>query len=219
MYNNDGSFRTVFKEGEYPYSHDIDETGDGRVFLSVADNGTSIYEYTPSTNAHIKRMAGFSMDIDMNNRLWVWHTGEICCYSTTDFSRVKGIPVDGQLYTSCLIPNGLLAYFTSLGVVFVNTSTLDIEKNVSTSRVVTKLQGKRINRAKRYDNTSMILFGDDGKLYWFDVSGMNVIAQNEAGFPFACDVDDITSVLKDSHGNIWIGTKLNGYKVILEFNL
>lgn len=87
-------------------------------------------------------------------------------------------------------------------------------KNVSTSRVVTKLQGKRINRAKRYDNTSMILFGDDGKLYWFDVSGMNVIAQNEAGFPFACDVDDITSVLKDSHGNIWIGTKLNGYKVI-----
>mgnify|MGYP002231691646 FL=1 len=60
----------------------------------------------------------------------------------------------------------------------------------------------------------MILFGDDGKLYWFDVSGMNVIAQNEAGFPFACDVDDITSVLKDSHGNIWIGTKLNGYKVI-----
>lgn len=214
VYNNDGSFRTVFKEGEYPYSHDIDETGDGRVFLSVADNGTSIYEYTPSTNAHIKRMAGFSMDIDMNNRLWVWHTGEICCYSTTDFSRVKGIPVDGQLYTSCLIPNGLLAYFTSLGVVFVNTSTLDIEKNVSTSRVVTKLQGKRINRAKRYDNTSMILFGDDGKLYWFDVSGMNVIAQNEAGFPFACDVDDITSVLKDSHGNIWIGTKLNGYKVI-----
>ena len=165
-----------------------DETGDGRVFLSVADNGTSIYEYTPSTNAHIKRMAGFSMDIDMNNRLWVWHTGEICCYSTTDFSRVKGIPVDGQLYTSCLIPNGLLAYFTSLGVIFVNTSTLDIEKNVSTSRVVTKLQGKRINRAKRYDNTSMILFGDDGKLYWFDVSGMNVIAQNEAGFPFASTI-------------------------------
>ena len=63
VYNNDGSFRTVFKEGEYPYSHDIDETGDGRVFLSVADNGTSIYEYTPSTNAHIKRIWGTERNV------------------------------------------------------------------------------------------------------------------------------------------------------------
>lgn len=45
VYNNDGSFQTIFKEGVYPYSNGITETSDGRIFLSISDVGTNIYEY------------------------------------------------------------------------------------------------------------------------------------------------------------------------------
>ena len=32
VYNNDGSFQTIFKEGVYPYSNGITETSDGRIY-------------------------------------------------------------------------------------------------------------------------------------------------------------------------------------------
>lgn len=214
VYNNDGSFQTVFKEGIYPYSNGIAETSDGRIFLSISDIDTNIYEYDTQNKICVKRVSGFLPLADRNNNLWIWKDGSACCYSIKDFSLIKSIQIDGLSDVAGLLPNGNLFYHTSQGLFIIDPNTFHQVINDSIEQVSMALKNKHIKKVTPYGSTSFLLYAKNNQLYLWDVAKMTIIDQNHIDFPFHISLDNISTVYVDSHQNVWIGTERDGYQVL-----
>lgn len=214
VYNNDGSFQTIFKEGVYPYSNGITETSDGRIFLSISDVGTNIYEYDARNKICTKRLSGFLPLADRNDNLWIWRDGEACCHSIKDFSLIKSIRIDDLSDVAGLLPNGDLFYHTSQGIFIIDPNTFRRVINDSIERVSMVLKNKHIKRVTPYNSSSMLLYAKNNQLYLWDTVKMTIIDQNHTDFPFHIPLDDISTVYVDSHQNVWIGSERDGYQVL-----
>lgn len=213
VYNNDGSYQTIFKEGEYPYCNSIAETTDGRIFLTVSDVNTYIYEYNIENKICIKRLEGYFPLADHHNRLWIWNSGEARCYSTDDFKLIKSIHVGALSDIAGVLPNGNLVYYTTQGVFIIDPDNLCQVKDSSIDPVSRVLKNISIKKTTPYDSCSVLLLTKNNFIYLWDTHNMKVIDQNHQSFPFNIASDNISSLYVDSRRNIWMGTDREGYHV------
>lgn len=147
VYNGDGSFRTIFNEGTYPYASDITETPDGRIFLSISDGGTNIYEYDTESGRCIKRIPGFMPVADTLGNVWVWRQGAAYCYSSTEFSITGCVTMEGQPDAAAMLPDGNIFYHTQSETVIIDPATRQRLNSPTTDRVAQTLAGMQVKKS------------------------------------------------------------------------
>lgn len=214
VYNGDGSFRTIFNEGTYPYASDITETPDGRIFLSISDGGTNIYEYDTESGRCTKRIPGFMPVADSLGNVWVWRQGAAYCYSSTEFSIAGCVTMQGQPDAAAMLPDGNIFYHTQSETIIIDPATRQRLNSPTIDRVAQTLAGMQVKKVTPYGKSAVMIYAADNQMFLWDVATGDIIGRDNPQFPFHNSLNNISKVLLDSHGNIWVASERTGYDVV-----
>ena len=207
------SFKTIISHGVYPSCRKVMETATGRLFIHVNDQDAALYIYDDSdTQAH-KWVQGEFPEMDAMDNIWIWNrsANRLECYDGKSLHMLKSLEFTYNIYSSCSLPNGQIAYFTSSGIVLVDSGKSTVVSHLS--GMDDAMKGLRVVDARQLNDSLVSLYSESDETMLWNVNNNTMIGAGDASFSYSIPHTDAKVMVEDLKGNLWIGTKHHGYSV------
>ncbi len=196
------------------------ESRDHRLFFVTMDQ---VYEYNDKDNSVDVRLRNIDHDspynvtchLDVHNLLWIRKAKTLTAYALSTFRPVVTIAIDNsngsfllnghQLWISG--PEGLRLFDTTLRRFMPLPPVL--EHPAISNDVVSLIHP--------YGKGDLLLNTYRHGLWFYDHRQQKLVNQSEEDFPFEAPDFNVTQIYTDSHGNLWLGSEGQGFKVVYRY--
>lgn len=217
LYTKQGDFRRIPQEDRNRNCTQCFETMDGMVCFASADALSFYDERCDSIRTLLTQTSSMGGSPQYctapDGKIWAVSMQKIACIDPSDFRILSLTDTRHPVYHICMDSNGML-WMSGLG----KLSAL----NSSTSSFIPLPQGIRSRKELMDADIDLIFDTKDGRLllntiaggmFCYDIESDTVIRENEAGFPY--DIPDfrISTIFRDSRGNVWFGSRDQGVEV------
>ena len=212
----DDFFETIPVFGTNKDIIQILETQDGRLLASTSD---AVYRFDLVRKAFVLALNFDSpntnnrFQIGANNDLWLTSRSGVKNYSSKDFTLKKVLPVQREpnLFFSGILDD------TSLWVVhgkgnlrIVDTQNGTLKDDFSAINRHPVLSKALITNIFQVDEKSYLVVTHKNGSFLYNKATGRLIHEMEQEFPFITPNGEITTLFKDSQGNLWFGTHEHG---------
>lgn len=202
--------------------YQIFEDGNGRIYintlveLAVYDEAASQFKtILSSVSGQISTMSqAFSSSYD--NSLWVAASTHLERYESGTYKLLNKVEISNYPSYFKMMDDDRIWMFGGGSIAIYDTRSgnfCDLPDGLKSHAL---LNSSQVTYAYSYD-TSLLLNTDKHGLFYYDEVADVVYSQYDQGFPFDAPDVKITSMYRDSHDNLWIGTYDQGYFVIYAY--
>ena len=219
-YNGNDGFTRVKMNVKNKWVLYMLESRDHRMFFITMDQ---VYEYNDKDNSVDVRLRNIDHDspfnvtchLDDHNLLWIRKAKTLTAYALSTFRPVATIAIDNssgsfllnghQLWISG--PEGLRLFDTTLRRFMPLPPVL--EHPAISNDVVSLILP--------YGKGDLLLNTYRHGLWFYDHRQQILVNQSEEEFPFEAPDFNVTQIYTDSHGNLWLGSEGQGFKVVYRY--
>lgn len=149
---------------------------------------------------------------DRNGKLWTFEEKGIGC---TD---IKSGKPEGKIFseTKCSIALSLgetIYVYTEQGFFELDIDRRTLTQTEQLKELSQTFQSDKVQKMFAFGSKSFLIQTGTGKLFLYDTANAQLLSGEDDRFPFRATDSEITDVFVDSHDNIWIGKKWQGYSV------
>lgn len=219
-YNGNDGFTRVRMNVRNKYVLYMLESRDHRMFFVTMDQ---VYEYNDKDNSVDVRLRNIdhgspynvTCHLDDHNLLWIRKAKTLTAYTISTSRPVATIAIGNssgsfllnghQLWISG--PEGLRLFDTGLRHFMPLPPVL--EHPAISNDVVTLIHP--------YGKGDLLLNTYRHGLWFYDHRQQKLVNQSEEDFPFEAPDFNVTQIYTDSHGNLWLGSEGQGFKVVYRY--
>ena len=219
-YNGNDGFTRVRMNVKNKYVLYMLESRDHRLFFVTMDQ---VYEYNDKDNSVDVRLRNIdhaspynvTCHLDGHNLLWIRKAKTLTAYALSTFRPVATIAIDNssgsfllnghQLWVSG--PEGLRLFDTALRR-FMSLPPV-LEHPAISNDVVSLIHP--------YGKGDLLLNTYRHGLWFYDHRQQKLVNQSEEDFPFEAPDFNVMQIYTDSHGNLWLGSEGQGFKVVYRY--
>lgn len=217
LYTEQGDFRRIPQQDMNRNCTQCFETMDGRVCFASADALSFYDESCDSLKTLLTRTSSIGGSprycIAPDGKIWAVSMSTVACIDPYEFSILSQTDTRHPVYHICMDSKGML-WMSGLGKLSVmdssTSSFIALPHGISSSK---DLMSADIDLIFDTGDGVLLLNTIAGGMFCYDMESDTIIRQNEAGFPY--DIPDfrISTIFRDSRGNIWFGSRDQGVKV------
>lgn len=217
IYTERGDFRRIPQEDMNRNCTQCFETMDGRVCFASADALSFYDERSDSIRTLLTQTSSMGGSpqycIAPDGKIWAVSMQKVACLNPDDFSIISLTNTRHPVYHICMDSKGML-WMSGLGKLSIldssTSSFISLPQGISSSK---DLMNADIDIIFDTKDGLLLLNTIAGGMFCYDIESDTVIRENEGGFPY--DIPDfrISTIFRDSRGNVWFGSCDQGVAV------
>lgn len=150
---------------------------------------------------------------DIYNKLWIFEDCRVQCMDLITGDIDTQLPLDGKVVSTLLLGN-LIYVATDKGISIVNIASQEWDEPELSRTLLNGLEGDEVVKLYAYSGNSFFIYTRQGRLYYYNAVAKELIKSCDSKFPFKVPDFEISTLFVDSHSNIWIGAKEQGYTAV-----
>jgi signal transduction histidine kinase/DNA-binding response OmpR family regulator/ligand-binding sensor domain-containing protein len=209
-------FETIPVFGSNKAIIDIHETKNGQLF---ANTSNAVYRFDQTRNAFVLALHFDNPNINnrfhigASNNLWLTSRSGVSNYSSKDFTLTRSLPVlkePNLFFSGTLNDTNLWVVHGKGNLRVIDTykgTQKDVFPTISEHPILSKALITNIFQVDK--NSYLVVTHKNGSFLYNKTTG-NLIHEMDQEFPFMTPDGEITTLFKDSQGNLWFGTHEHG---------
>ena len=188
---------------------------------------SSLLEYDATANRFVKRAENLDSHRQFMGRLltdgddgvWVQTPGSLRHYAGPKLHRVDSVAMPKDFFPFYSYRSGQKIWLCSgSGMLVYDTRHRTFEAPPAAIAKNQVLSHDQVNCIQSYGNSGLLLSTSKNGVFFYSLRTGAVVQQGGAGFPFEVPDFKVTEMFTDSHGNLWMGSADQGYKVNYQYN-
>ena len=208
----EGGFRRIPMDGGGQNITEIVETRDGQMLFNCSGQLFRYDESSDCISPAVRDFGGLTTLVGKDGRIWSATLSELRCYNPTDLTSAGIWQTRHPAYHSAMTASGEI-WLSGMG----QLSIFD-PRSESWQQIPAAIRQE--NRLVRGDIDILFVNGTDilmhtiaDGMFCYNQSNGRLLHQSDPGFPYDIPPFEIRTIFRDSRGNLWFGTRDQGYSV------
>ena len=150
--------------------------------------------------------------VDQVGNLWTIEGNTVLCHDLDTEQVVAQLSITGHSVFAIPLA-GSIYIATDQGFQAINTITHELCPPSQTARLSTALSQERVAKMLAFGPNAFLIYTQSRRLFLYTATTGQLLSSSHPDFPFDAPSAELSTVFIDSHRNVWMGTRRQGYQV------